>query len=261
MSVPSAREFPQVSTRYHFTPRGVLEDGKPETGYDFTNRHRVPGIGSGTDAPKELTLYVHGVWNRPGGAAANFVDAATALENAGYEYPVVGYTWDSDTLLWPWAKRIADRNGPKLARFVHDYRSSRDTGIRIVAHSLGSRVTMATLRYLRSTWNETDAVESVALLGGAIPAASTAAGNEFGDVVRAFDGTPIDNYWSKNDGVLGKLYKPAEFGTDAIGKTGATGEIPDNVHDHEVSDVVDGHSEYNRPGGGCIQRVLDNFDP
>jgi esterase/lipase superfamily enzyme len=61
-----------------------------------------------------------------------------------YTFPVIGFSWDSDTEIsqdgWNYAKKIAKENGPKLAQFILDLKNNcPQTKIRLIAHSLGAR--------------------------------------------------------------------------------------------------------------------------
>ena len=69
----------------------------------------------------------------------------------------MGYNWDSDTAFafddenlskrgWDIAKMIANKNGPLLSKFVLGFKEICPTdNIRIIAHSLGGRVTLSAL--------------------------------------------------------------------------------------------------------------------
>lgn len=63
---------------------------------------------------------------------------------------VIGFSWDADPNKnnWTIAKSIAKDNGPKLAQFIFDYMekcSDSNSKVRLVAHSLGSRVVLSSL--------------------------------------------------------------------------------------------------------------------
>ena len=76
-----------------------------------------------------------------------------SLESVGYNFPVIGFSRDSDTIIssegWDYAKIIAKKNGPKLAQFILDLQDNcPQTKIRLVAHSLGARVVLSSLKSL-----------------------------------------------------------------------------------------------------------------
>ena len=89
---------------------------------------------------------------------------------------VVGFSWDANTVLnpsgWIIAKSIAKDNGPKLAQFISDYKiKCQATEIRLIAHSLGSRIVLNALDDLHNNqkWNTKNfTVASVHLMGAAV---------------------------------------------------------------------------------------------
>lgn len=254
-------DFPQVSTRGHFDAFGRRNDDKSETGYDLVNRQHVPGLND-EEPPKELTLFVHGLGQSRLAAVTKFCSVTTAMRDAGYDYPVLGFTWDSNYNGWYRARHVSKRNGPKLAQFVSDYQQSRDTEVRVVAHSLGSMVAIEALGSLTGD-DQTGEVASVALVGGAVRAAHVARDGPLGQVIQAYgqEGFSVRNYWSKHDETLRKWFKPAEFGAEAVGRTGCRGQAPDRYEDHDVSDDVDDHNAYILPKRGCMGRVVGDLTP
>ena len=77
----------------------------------------------------------------------------------GYSYPVIGYSYDSNTTgahLIKYAKRslsvgqkIAKKNGKNLGKFIEDFKSENpNIKIRLMGHSLGTQVILSTLEYL-----------------------------------------------------------------------------------------------------------------
>ena len=52
----------------------------------------------------------------------------------------------------------------------------------------------------------------------------------------------VHNYHSTNDNILKYLYRAAQ-GKTAAGYSGLGSELP-RIHNHDVSDIVDGHSAY-----------------
>ena len=58
---------------------------------------------------KELTIMIHGLRNDNAGAIAKVVLAKNKLKKLGYSYPVIGYSYDSNTTgahLMKYAKRV-----------------------------------------------------------------------------------------------------------------------------------------------------------
>ena len=100
---------------------------------------------------KELTIMIHGLRNDNAGAIAKVVLAKNKLKKLNYSYPIIGYSYDSNTTgahLIKYAKRslatgqvIAKKNGRNLGKFIEDFKtSSPSTKIRLIGHSLGTQV-------------------------------------------------------------------------------------------------------------------------
>lgn len=278
-----------VRTRNHFETTGPirpflgveLKDEHTRTGFDI--RGTIPGL-STERPPDELAVFVHGFNTTASEARETFEEATTAMRDNGYDHPVVGYSWDSlGDVRWYQAVDIAWRNGPKFADFLRKYKQKQPaTPIRIVAHSLGSQVTLAALETLQradlpgirtNRWNH--CVDSVSLIGAAVDRRAprvegsmyTSLGNYYTqsedpalgpiieDVVDRFH-----NYYSNDDEVLNKYFKAAEW-TSALGQYGA--KEPDwtafNFFDYDVTDAVASHSHYYKPGKGCMGQVVDDW--
>ena len=143
------------------------------------------------DCPGELVIYVHGIWASQADVFEQTERVFLSLQDMDYTYPVVGYSWDSDTAFalddedlseqgWRVAKKIANGNGQLLAKFILGYKEMCPTdNIRIIAHSLGARVTLSALSDLHNHFfgddddgiihiNEPKTIESVHLLGAAV---------------------------------------------------------------------------------------------
>ena len=94
-------------------------------GYDF---YDIPGLnGNPYSINDELVVYIHGVWTRQIAAKEKIDRTALSLNTNGYYIPVVGFSWDSNTTInpsgWNIAKFIAKQNGPKLAKFISDFKT------------------------------------------------------------------------------------------------------------------------------------------
>jgi len=124
---------------------------------------------------------------------------------------------------------------------------------------LGARVVGETLRELRAA-GRTDALASVSLLGGAIPADSVERDARYGDAISAVD-APVTNFYSGRDRVLGWVYRLSDR-TNAVGSGGITDPTaaPDGYQDVDVTDLVADHYSYFDPEEGCLNRVAENFD-
>jgi len=173
-------EVSVISTRGHFDQIGNAVPSKPSyepSPFDFGS------IG----CSQETIIYIHGVWTAKDrvdevnirmfeNAPEIFDRLRLSLETVGYKFPVIGFSWDSDTEIsadgWDKAIKIAKNNGPKLAQFVLDLQENcPQTKIRFIAHSLGARVVLSSLHALNNNviWNDNKfKIESVDLLGAAI---------------------------------------------------------------------------------------------
>ena len=169
-----------VSTRSHFDQFGNPIPNKPS--YEpFPFNFQTLGC------PQEAVIYLHGVWTAKDkvdedakdmfeNAPEIFERAKLSLENSGYTFPVIGFTWDSHTTIssqgWDYAKIIAKENGPKLAEFILDLKEKcTQTKIRLVAHSLGARVVLSSLDSLNKNqiWNANNfKITSITLMGAAV---------------------------------------------------------------------------------------------
>jgi len=134
-----------VSTRGHFDQYRNLMSVDPYNPFNFQS------IG----CSQEAVIYVHGVWTSSGQEGDNtgqmfenadeiFNRGRLSLENRSYIFPLIGFSWDSDTEIssdgWRYAQIIAKENGPKLAQFIIDFtdwcrQQNRDINIRLIGHS------------------------------------------------------------------------------------------------------------------------------
>lgn len=254
-----AAEIPYVTTRGHFTIDDhwfteddvSLTDGHDK--YDYDTEGTIPRLdGGSTD---EIFVWVHGWRNDLSDAKANFEEGRTALRQNGYDYPVVGYTYDADTSVMNWwpAFDIAERNGYKLASFLNDY---LETGgrVRIACHSLGGKVTASTLRVMANA-GYANAVESVTMLGAAVHNDECSRSGKYGPGA-AQTAKQVDNFWMDGDDILQWAFGIAEA-DGAVGETGVEGRLPSNWEDHQVN--VPDHGSYPTPGEGCMDQAVSEF--
>lgn len=128
------------------------------------------------NCPGTLVIYVHGVWSSSQEAEEQTDRIYSSLLSNGYNITVIGYSWDSDTIEnpsgWSIAKSIANENGPILANFIKDYKTQcPEDELRIIAHSLGSRVILSSIQSLYDNNPQVliaDIITSVHLLGAAV---------------------------------------------------------------------------------------------
>lgn len=253
-------DYPRISTRDHFDDDAELINGETAESYDREGDWSA--LGDDT-----LALFVHGWRASESDALDGAYEAQQALEENGYDGDVAAYSWDADEgdsidLGWTDAKEIAERNGQKLANAVTDWNDDEGTDVRLIAHSLGARVTVATMESLEADFDAEDAITSATLLGGAIEEddPSLDAGwwdEEYGDHIE-FACEQFDNFYNDDDPVLEYVYETREF-EDAVGEKGIDGPAPDNYTDFDVTDTVDGHGDYYKRDVGCMDQVVDAF--
>jgi Alpha/beta hydrolase of unknown function (DUF900) len=264
-NMADAQVSPLVSTRGHFSlDTGELRSGDNGTDYDASD---IPGLQPGTSCPKEAAIYVHGVWTGIGSFSANlesetgiFDRARMSLAANNYSIPVIGFSWDSNTTItangvgWSIAKKIAQDNGPKLAHFLFDYKSTcPDTDVRIITHSLGARVVLNALQDLTGNqgWNGSSRifkVESVHLMGAAVDDEQVSMDpSDADDPGEKVYGQSIEsqvirfyNLFDTQDNALEEPYPYYEGGETALGLNGAEQgvSLPRNYQDTDITKEI-----------------------
>ena len=214
--------FPRISTRGFYD----LYSGrtiKHESYSLYPKRDFDALIGS-----KEITIMIHGLRNNTSGALTKFVIAKRRLAHLGYKYPVIGYSYDSNTTGALYIMRlhigvtIANKNGRNLARFVTDFkRKSPGTKIRLMGHSLGAHVIQSTIKNLARNAKNSGILEAVYFFGGSIP--SNALSPRNGSATQKIVTTKIRNYYSPYDDVL-SLVDDWNWVDTPIGYMGAHGK-------------------------------------
>ncbi len=182
---------------------------------------------------KELTIMIHGLRNDAAGAITKVVLAKNKLKKLGYSYPVIGYSYDSNTTgahLIKYAKRsltagqvIAKKNGRNLGKFIEDFKSdSPNTKIRLIGHSLGSQVILSTLQYLAKKKKNIGIIESVYFFGASITD-DVPSSKKYGKILQDVVNTKIVNHYAPSDEVLGWA-DHENFVKGPLGLNGATGK-------------------------------------
>ena len=222
LSAKLKKIFPRISTRGFYD----LYSGrtiKHESYSLYPKRDFDALIGS-----KEITIMIHGLRNNASGALTKFVIAKRRLAHLGYKYPVIGYSYDSNTAGALYLMRlhigvtIANKNGRNLARFVTDFkRKSPGTKIRLIGHSLGAHVIQSTIKNLARNAKNSGILEAVYFFGGSIP--SNALSPRNGSATQKIVTTKIRNYYSPYDDVL-SLVDDWNWVDTPIGYMGAHGK-------------------------------------
>ena len=206
-----------VSTRNHFN----LETGQLSLSHNTEDydSHNVPGL-NGNPYPdnNELAIYIHGVWTGQIAAKEQIDRINLSLISNEYNLPVAGFSWDSNTVInpsgWTIAKSIAKQNGPKLAKFLSDFRTNcPNHKIRLIAHSLGAKVVENALIRLNNneTWknNSSYNITSVHLIGAAISDRATSKNSQFGTAIDNIV-TNFYNLYNPKDNLLRSAYIKTE---------------------------------------------------
>jgi pimeloyl-ACP methyl ester carboxylesterase len=168
------------------------------------------------------------------------------LNTNGYNIPVVGFSWDSNTTInpsgWNITKSIAKQNGPKLAKFISDFKTKYPNhNIRIIAHSLGAKVVEnALINFNNETWKNNSAykIASIHLIGAAISNRASSKNTQFGTAID----TLVDNFYNlynPKDNLLQGLYVKTE-NENPLGLFGLNkGEpFPQHYTEHNVMSEI-----------------------
>jgi pimeloyl-ACP methyl ester carboxylesterase len=220
----------------------LLDDPKLVSGHtkiDYDTSTNVPVIDT-VGRPTEIVIYVHGFQNDEQSAVENFNAVKESFRKNNYDIPVVGFSWDSDVgiLNFNDAKIIANMNGPKLANAIMDIKDeSPSTKIKLIGHSLGSRVILQTLQTLHNDdWNYK--IESVHLLGAAVDSDVVGLNQTYGEAIESVV-TIFHNKHNYKDNTL-KVYYFNFEGNQALGQIGAGNAIllPENYCEEDVTNEV-----------------------
>lgn len=181
---------------------------------------------------KELTIMIHGLRNDNSGAIAKVMIAKNRLRYLGYAFPVIGYSYDSNTTgahLTKYAKRalttgqsIAKKNGRNLSLFIQEFKKkSPQTKIRLMGHSLGSQVILSTIEHLAKKQQNRGIVEGIYFFGASITE-DVPASKKYGKLLDFVVSKTIVNYFSPCDEVL-NLADKQKFVKGPLGLNGAIG--------------------------------------
>jgi esterase/lipase superfamily enzyme len=180
----------------------------------------------------EFTMVIHGMRNNKNGALEKFKIAQRRLSKLGYNYPLVGFSYDSnvkgtqykssETKATHTARIIAKKNSSNLARFIlHFKRNNPDTNIRLIGHSLGTELMLYTLEKLKHRKN---IIKSAYLFGSSIPE-DLIKSHKFRKILQKTINDKIVNYYSTNDQVL-KYAITSKLVKNPIGYYGVKQQMP-----------------------------------
>lgn len=192
---------------------------------------------------KELVIMIHGLRNDNAGAIAKVLLAKNRLSKLDYHYPVIGYSYDSNTTgahLLKHARRalsagqiIAQKNGRNLSMFIEDFKStSPKTKIRLMGHSLGSQVILSTVENLAKKSQNDGIVESVYFFGASITS-DVPSSKKYGRLLDKIIRGKVVNYFNPSDEVLNWANKE-KFVNGPLGLNGAVGKTISKYHQKSV---------------------------
>jgi len=200
------KPIPRISTRgyYDLTSGKTL---KTNSYYLYPKKDFKSLMGT-----KEFTIMIHGLRNDNAGAIAKVLLAKNQLRKLGYAYPVIGFSYDSNTIgahLIKHAKRslaagqtIAKKNGRNLGKFIEDFKSiSPKTKIKLMGHSLGSQVILSTMEYLAKKKQNYGIIDSAYLFGASITE-DIPSSKKYGRIIQSILEKKIVNYYAPTDEVL-----------------------------------------------------------
>ncbi len=188
---------------------------------------------------KELTIMIHGLQNDRAGAVAKVVLARNRLHKLGYSYPVIGFSYDSNTTgsysqihvkhALAVGQIIAKKNGRNLGKFIEYFKTtSPKTKIRLMGHSLGSQVILSTVEYLAKKKENSGIIDSVYFFGASITE-DTLSSKKYGKILQNIVHKKIINHYAPTDDVL---YWSDKMGyvSGPLGLKGAIGKPISKYH-------------------------------
>lgn len=160
---------------------------------------------------------IHGLRNDRKGAIEKIILAKKQLKKLSYFYPVIGFSYDSNTkgahLKKSEAKalrvgqKIAKQNGQNLSQFIINFKKKNPiTKIRLIGHSLGTEVILSTIKKLASTSKNNNIIESVYFFGSSLEN-NVAQSKKSGKILQKIIKTKIINYYCPTDEVLKQSYQ------------------------------------------------------
>lgn len=161
---------------------------------------------------KELVIMIHGLRNDKKGAIEKVILAKNRLKKLGYVYPVIGFSYDSNTKGAHLKKsevkalrvgqKIAKQNGYNLSKFLIDFKKKNpNTKIRLIGHSLGTEVISSTIKKLAASSKHNDIIESAYFFGSSLES-NFAQINKSGKLLQKIVKNKILNYYCPTDEVL-----------------------------------------------------------
>jgi len=224
--MPVHENIPRISTRgYYDLSTGTKLKKNSYYLYPKKSFEKLTG-------KKEIVIMIHGLRNDKHGAIEKVVLAKRRLKQLGYSYPVIGYSYDSNTKGAHLKKsearalrvgqKIAKQNGYNLSQFIIDFKkTSSNTRIRLIGHSLGTEVISSAIKKLATSSKNQNIIESVYFFGSSLEnnfAQLNKSGKTFQKVVKS----KILNYYCPTDQVLKQSHLEGLV-KNPLGYLGSTG--------------------------------------
>lgn len=221
--------IPRISTRgYYDLTTGKKLKNAPYFLYPKNSFTKLYG-------KKDMAIMVHGLRNDRKDAVRKFLIAKKRLRQLGYFFPVVGFTYDSNTRgansqktalrALRVGQKIAKQNGRNLSKFLIDFKKkSPQTKIRLLGHSLGTEVIVRALEILSDNTKNRGIIESVHFFGSSVPSnfLNPKVGGKIIDFVVK---TKLKNFFSPFDEVLKESFLDNSV-NNPLGYKGAQGNTP-----------------------------------
>jgi esterase/lipase superfamily enzyme len=221
------KNIPRISTRgYYDLTTGVKLKKNSYYLYPKKSFEKLNG-------KKELVIMIHGLRNDKNGAIEKIILAKNRLKKLGYVYPVIGFSYDSNTKgahlkksevrALRVGKKIAKQNGYNLSQFIIDFKEKNpNTKIRLIGHSLGTEVILSTIKKLATSSKNYNILESVYFFGSSIEN-NFAQSNKSGKILQKIVKNKILNYYCPTDEVLKQSHQDRTI-INPLGYLGSSGK-------------------------------------
>lgn len=232
-----AKIIPKVSTRGYYD----LDSGKTikKNNYYLYPKNLLKNLNK-----RELVIVIHGLRNDKKSANSKFVLVKKRLQGLNYNYPVIGFSYDSNAKgahLKKSVKKslhvgqiIAKKNGHNLSKFLMDVKKLYPKiKIRLIGHSLGSQVILHTLEILSRKKNTKNLVSSVYFFGASI-SSEIIFEQRFKKIFQNIVAEKIINHYAPNDEVLFAA-KKYHLIKEPLGLSGLSGKSINKFQDKRVN--------------------------
>ena len=225
------RNIPRISTRgYYDLLTGVKLKKNSYYLYPKKSFEKLNG-------KKELVIMIHGLRNDKNAAIEKIILAKRRLKQLGYSYPVIGFSYDSNTKgahikksearALRVGQKIAMQNGYNLSQFIIDFKKkSPNTKIRLIGHSLGTEVIFSTIKKLATISKYYNIIESVYFFGSSLEN-DFAKSNKSGKILQKIVKNKILNYYCPTDEVLKQSHREGLV-KNPLGYLGSSGKTVKN---------------------------------